>query len=113
MGLERTGDFGGVLGEFRAIDIARSWENDVQLLADAAWMGREEDHAVGEAGGFANVVGDEEDRLLAGLPDLLHVTVELLASHGVESGEWLVHQEHAGIWGKRAGECHTLPHAAG
>ena len=111
--LEGAGDLGGVLGELDRIDVARAGELDLELLANAAGMRGEKDDAIAEAGGLADVVRDEDDRLLAGLPDFLDVAVELLAGEGVERGERLVHEQDARIRREGAGERDALFHAAG
>ena len=90
------------------------WGQDrIELLADAAGMRGEEDDAIAEAGGLADVVGDEDDGFFADGPDFLDVAVELLAGQGVEGGEGLVHEEDAGIRGEGAREGGALFHAAG
>lgn len=51
--------------------------------AEAAWTnpttsigaGEKKERAIAEAGGFAHVVGDENDRLAPALPDLLKIAV--------------------------------------
>ncbi len=39
--------------------------------------------------------------------------MQQVAGHRVEGAERLVHQQHVGILGERAGERDALPHAAG
>ena len=64
-------------------------------------------------GGFADIVGDEDNRFLARLPDGLDVAVELLAGQRVEGGKGLVHEEDAGIRRQGAGEGDPLFHTPG
>ena len=93
----------GLPGQLRAVDVARAGEVDRELVLDPPRVRREEHHAVAQADGLAHVVGDEEDRLPALRPDPLEVAVELLAGHGVERAEGLVHEEHAGVRGEGSG----------
>jgi hypothetical protein len=83
------------------------------LFPDASRVWRKEDHAVRETGGLADIVGDEDDGLLACRPDFLEVAVKLLARHGVQCGERFVHEQHPGVRRQGTGQRHPLPHAAG
>ncbi len=76
-------------------------------------IAREQDHAIGEADGFAHVMRDEDDRLAPLLPDPLDVAVKLLARQRVERGEWFVHQQDARIRRERPGQGDALFHPAG
>ena len=58
-------------------------------------------------------MGDEDHRLLVRVPDAHQLEAELLAGHGVERGERLVHQKDRGIVDERAAQRHPLLHAAG
>src|SRR5579859_1474895 len=89
-----------VLKEFRVtrrfshLDrIARPPKIDLEHVLDLARPRREQDDAAGQCQRFAEVVGDEQNRLLLALPDpkqhLMHVDLGV----GVERPEWLVHQK--------------------
>ena len=108
-----AGDFRGVSGEAGAIDVAGAGKVDGELFADAAWVWGEEDHAIAEASGFADIMGDKDDGFFASGPDFLEIAVELFAGHGVEGGEGFVHEEDAGVGGEGAGEGDALAHPAG
>ena len=47
------------------------------------------------------------------LRELEELILQLAADQGIEGAEGLVHQEHVGVRGERAGESHPLLHAAG
>jgi len=79
MAFQGAGNFAGVLCKLDAVDVARPWKANVELLTDSAGIAREQDHAIGEADGFAHVVGDEDDCFPSLLPDPLNVAVKLLA----------------------------------
>ena len=110
---ERRGDLRREGREGGVVHAARAREVHVEDLLDAARIGGEEHHAVAEADGFADVVGDEHDGLLALREDFLDVTVELLAREGVERRERLIHQQHARVGGERTGEGDALAHPPG
>ena len=113
MGGEGGGDLRGEIGQGGVVDAAGTRQVDVEDLADAAGIGREEDDAVAEADSLADVVRDEHDGLPALREDPLDVAVKLVAGEGVEGGERLVHQQHAGIRRETARERDALAHAAG
>src|SRR4051812_13883570 len=106
-------DHAGQLVDVGAVETAGVREFDGDFLADAAGVGVEDDHAVGEADGFADGVGDEEDRLVGFEPELLELEVEEGAGLGVEGGEGFVHEEDGGVKDEGAGDGDALAHAAG
>ena len=73
---------------------------------------REDNDAVGEEHRLVDVVGDEDDRLSLGAPQLQELQLKALARQRVERAEGLVHQQHERIGGERAGDRHPLPHAS-
>ena len=60
----------------------------------------------------ADVVGDEDDRLAAEVPEVEEVGLELRAGLGVEGAERLVHEDHGRVVDERADEGRALAHAA-
>ena len=74
---------------------------------------RHDDDPVGERDRLREVVGDEDDRLVARLPHAQELRVEGELGVGVERAEGLVHQEDLGVDDERAHERHALPHPAG
>src|SRR3984893_2339158 len=113
MAFQGAGDLSGMLRQLDAIDVAWPWKRDVELFPNAPGIAREQDDAIGEADGFARVMGDEDDGLPPLLPDTLDVAVELLAGQGVERGERLIHQKDARIRREGASERDALFHSAG
>src|SRR4051794_10372828 len=111
--LQGAHNFGRVAREIDAVDVARPRQIDRELFLDATGMRREKHDPIAETGGFADVVGDEDNRLMTRGPDALDVAVKLLAGEGVERGERLVHEQDPRIWRERAGECDALLHATG
>src|SRR5215470_17455982 len=83
---QRCGQFRGVPSNFDAVKIARSRQIHFKNLANASRRRRHDHHAIGETSRLTHVVGDEDDRLAALLPNLLDVAVKLFACHGVEGG---------------------------
>src|SRR5262249_26244408 len=53
----------------RRAEVARARDVDLDDLADGRGPRRHHDDAIGELHGLLDVVGDEQDRLLLGLPD--------------------------------------------
>ena len=113
MAFQRRSEFRGVLRDVDAVEIARSRQINFKDLADPARRGRHDHDAIGQARGFADVVGDEDDRLAPFLPDLLDIAVELLARHGVERGERFVHQQDPRVRRQGAGQGDALFHSTG
>ena len=56
---------------------------------------------------------DENDGFVRGFPDALQIAVKLLAGHGVERGERLIHEQQFRIRRKRPRKGDALLHAAG
>ena len=102
-----------VFGEIDAVEVARARQINHEFFLNAPGMRRKKKHAIAETGRFANIVRDEDDRLVARFPDALDVAVKLLAGERIERGEWFVHQEHARIRRERARERDALFHSAG
>ena len=69
--------------------------------------------AVAEAHRLVEVVGDEDDRLARASLQVEQLVLHLAADQRVERAERLVHQQHVGVGGQRAGEADPLLHAAG
>ena len=70
-------------------------------------------HAVGEQHRLVEIVGDEQDGLFGAGMDLQQLALQRLARLRIERAERLVHQQHLGIDGERAGDADALLHAAG
>ena len=66
-----------------------------------------------EPGRLPDVVGHEQHRQRPLGADPLQLVVQQVAGHRVEGTERLVHQQHVGVLGQRAGQRDPLPHAAG
>ena len=75
--------------------------------------GRHDDDAVAHVDRFVDVVGDEEHRRAARLPEPQHFVLHPHAGEGVERAERFVEQQDFGVIDQRAGERDALGHAAG
>ena len=73
----------------------------------------EKNDAGGEAAGFAQIVGDEDDRLAEPARDVAEFALHFGARDGVESAEGLVHQQNRRISGECTGHADALALAAG
>ena len=91
---------------------ARPRQVDRQHAGDAPGPRRHDHHAVGEQDRLRDAVGDEQDGLAPLVPDAQQLQAHLLARHGVQRAERLVHQEQARIGQQRPADGHALLHAA-
>src|SRR5205823_13148193 len=89
---EAGGDLGGEGPTGGRLDAAGPGDVDGELGRHPAGPAREQDDAVGQAGRLPHVVGDEHHGGTGALPDALHLVVEDVTGHGVESAEGLVHE---------------------
>src|SRR6476659_393186 len=71
----------------------------------------EERSVVRDASRLLHGVGHDDDRVL--LLELVDQLLDLGRGDGVESGRWLVHQQHLGLHGQRAGDAEPLLLTAG
>ena len=62
---------------------------------------------------FTHVVGDEDDGHAVAMPHVAKFPVEQVARHGVEGGEWFVHEQQARVLGECAREGDALALASG
>ena len=77
------------------------------ILAIRPGRGRHGHHPVGEQNGLGDVVRHEHDGLLVGVPDAQELEAQLLARHGIERGERLVHEQDATGCGSSARQIDT------
>ena len=75
------------------VDRARARERHERVVEDAPGPRAHHADAVGEIGGFAQVVRDEQDRGLLRQPQVLHDRPQLLARELIERAERLVEQQ--------------------
>jgi hypothetical protein len=73
----------------------------------------QEEHDVGEAGGFAAVVGDVEDRDPGAAAEILEHGADVVAGVVVEGAERFVEAEDGGVGGEGAAEGDALGFATG
>src|SRR5882672_1353265 len=93
--------------------IPRPHEIHFEHVLDLAWTRREQDDAVSQGQGFAEIMCYEQDGLLLAIPDpqqhLMHVDLGV----GIERAEWLVHQQDLRLDHQRAHQRCTLAHTTG
>ena len=70
-------------------------------------------HPVAEPDRLPHVVCHEDNGQSPAGADPVELVVEQVPGHRVQRAERLVHQQHVGFLGQRAGQRHPLPHAAG
>jgi hypothetical protein len=88
-------------------------EIQFQVLDDLSRIGRQQNQVSGQEHRLFDVVGDQEHRLGAALPDLQQQLLHLFASEGVQRAERLIHQQYTRIGRQRASQAHALPLPAG
>ena len=88
-------------------------EGELEAGGDAAGPRRQDDEMAGEQHRLLDAVGDHQDGLAGLAPELEQLLLHLLAGQRIERAERLVHQQHAGVAGQRAGQPDPLAHAAG
>src|SRR5262249_48045624 len=104
-------DVGAELRTGPDLEAPRAWQPDVDDPLDPARARRHHDHAIRQEHGLRNVMGDEQDRLPVGAPDLLEVHHGLLARERIQRAEWLVHHQEGRVVHESAADAHPLPHA--
>ena len=92
---------------------ARARQRHVVDRRDRAGPLGHDQHAVGEEHGLRNRMRDQQHRLAGLALDPHQLDIHLLARHGVERAERLVHQHDLGIVHQRAADRGALLHAAG
>src|SRR6266496_6081273 len=111
--LQSLGDSCGMSGKIDTVDITRSRQFHCEFLLNATRVRRKKQNAIAQTCRFTNIVRDEDDGFTTCFPNLLNVTVKLLARESVKRGKRLVHEEHAWIRCQRASQRDTLLHSAG
>ena len=92
---------------------ARPRQRDDDVLDDPGRPLGHHDDAVGQENRFGNAVSDEDHRLSIALPYPQQFEIHVVARHGVERAERLVHQQQCRMLDQRAANAGALTHAAG
>src|SRR6516225_1457017 len=90
---------------------ARARKLDLHDVDHAPRRRRHNDDLVGKKHGLGNAVGDEQHGLGIGEPQPLQLEIELVAGHGVERAERLVHEKERRVEQQRAADGDALAHA--
>ncbi len=98
--------------EFRAAQAVQIELVAVDLGAQPARVGRENGDAAAHHQGLFDGVGDEDQREAELLPQRQQLFLHAAARERIQRGEGLVHQQHARLHRKGAGDGHALLHAA-
>src|SRR5829696_237030 len=105
-----------VLHELRGaldLQLARSRERDREVRENPAGACAHHDDPVRQEDGLVDLVRDEQDGLLRGVPDPEQLRLHQLPRLGIEGGERLIHQQDLRIDREGAREVGPLLHAAG
>src|SRR5690606_15852404 len=79
--------------EHRLMAVTRTRKVDRELQRDVCGPPAHHQNAIGKINGFANIVGNEEDRIAGGVPDITQTVLHRLTSLCVEGAEGLVHEQ--------------------
>ena len=101
------------VGRRADLEPARTAQVHRERLLDAARPRRQQRDAVAQENGLLDRVRDVDHRLPELGPDAEDLLLHDRARLCVERGERLIHQEHLGIVGERAGDADPLLHAPG
>src|SRR5262245_11134799 len=103
-------NFARVLGKFETVKIARPRKGDFKLFSDSSGMPRKQSDPIREANCLSDIVGNEDNRLTAFLPDLLNIAVKLFTRERVQGSERFIHKQNSRIRGKCPGQGNSLFH---
>ncbi len=99
-------------GLWRRCEIARPRQIELDPAHDPSGPGRDHDHLVGELDRLLDAMGDEEHGLGILHQQPLEIAAELLAGHGIQRPQGLVHQDQRRIMDQRPAEGGALLHPA-
>jgi len=99
--------------EFQAGSLARTIEGDGDDSFDLAGVRRHDDDAVAHVDRLVDVMGDEEHRGAAGLPEAQHFILHAHSSEGIERPERFVEEQDARMIYQSSSQRNALSHAAG
>ena len=102
-----------IVEEFDAERVARAGKADRHFAFHGAGMRGHDHHTIGEIDGLGYVVGHVHHRFARLAPHVREQPLHVVAGERIERRERLVHQQHRGIVGERAGDGDPLLHAAG
>src|SRR5207249_5983040 len=103
----------GIGGELDAIQVTWSRQLNYEFLLHSSRMRRKKQNPIAQTNRFADVMGDKDNGFASRFPNALEVAIKLLAGEGIEGGEGLIHQEHAGVRCEGAGQGDALFHSPG
>jgi hypothetical protein len=106
-------DQGDQLGDLLAVEVPRMREGNENLPANPSRVRVQYDDSVRQAHGFADGVGDKQDRFAGSKPEFLNLLVEQGAGLGVERGKRFIHQQNRRVHDQGAGDGDALPHSTG
>src|SRR5262249_31865759 len=100
--LQRLGNLCRVNSQVDTVDVARPRQVHSKLFPNATGTRGKNNHPIAETSCLADVMRNEHDCLVSGLPDSLKIAVELLASKRIKSSKRFVHEQHTRIRRQRA-----------
>src|SRR5207244_1589480 len=89
-----------------------TWQGHGKGMRNGPRAPAHQQHTVGQEHRFRNVMGDKHHRLLAMLPHLEQLQIELFAGNGIERTKRLVHQQYRGTEQERTRQGDTLLHTS-
>lgn len=99
--------------KLRVIAAPRVTEGRSVFLDNATGLSAEKQDAVGEQGGFFDIMGDEHDRGSGAFPDRKELLLKAPSGYRVKSAEGFIHQEYLRGYRQRSCNADTLFLATG
>ena len=106
-------DLARVLGKFETVKVARPRKGDLKLFSDSSRIPSKQSDPIREANCLPDIVGNEDNRLTAFLPDLLDVAVKLFTRERVQRRERFIHKQNSRIRSKCPSQGNSLFHPTG
>ena len=113
--LDQITDVGAKLIELRRfllLDSSRPGQGDHDVVYDACGSLAHHHDAIRQKNRFRDTVRDEDHRFAIPLPDAQQLEIHLVAGHGIQSAERLIHEQQVRILDQRTADAGSLPHAA-
>ncbi len=87
-----------------------AWQGHGKGMHDGPRAPAHQQHAVSQEHRFSNVVGDKHHRLLAMMPHIEQLQVQLFAGNGIERAKRFIHKQYRGMEQERTRQGDTLLH---
>src|SRR5437870_4033489 len=87
-----------------------AWQGHGKGMRNGPRAPAHQQHAVSQEHRFSNIVGDKYHRVLAMLPHLEQLQIQLFAGNGIERAKRFIHKQYRGLEQERTRQGDTLLH---